>query len=251
MTRRLLLACLLIILTVPLQAQSPPPPAPSPLPASAAEESALTVHQQLTLAGVRLPLAVVLGAALALRPRKRGLPARSLAVIETQIILAAVGALIMLIVGASLARAFGIVGVASLIRYRSKIDDPKDAVVMLSALAVGLGSGVGLYVLAAISTAFLVALLWIIEAFEPSTMEHFELTVTAKGKAEALGPRVERILRRYRLPFESRALSADEVSYHVEMPLETPTDPITHSIVGLEPAVDIGVVWAEKKAKTK
>ena len=38
---------------------------------------------------------------------------------------------VMLIVGASLARAFGIVGVASLIRYRAKIDDPKDAVVML------------------------------------------------------------------------------------------------------------------------
>jgi hypothetical protein len=37
----------------------------------------------------------------------------------------------MLVVGASLARAFGIVGAANLIRYRSKIDDPKDAVVML------------------------------------------------------------------------------------------------------------------------
>ena len=54
----------------------------------------------------------------------------------------------MLVVGASLARAFGIVGAANLIRYRSKIDDPKDAVVMLCALAVGLASGVGLYALA-------------------------------------------------------------------------------------------------------
>lgn len=32
----------------------------------------------------------------------------------------------MLVVGTSLARAFGIVGAAGLVRYRSKIDDPKE-----------------------------------------------------------------------------------------------------------------------------
>ena len=47
-----------------------------------------------------------------------GTPPRSAPVIQTQIILAIVGAVVMLIVGSSLARAFGIVGVASLIRYR-------------------------------------------------------------------------------------------------------------------------------------
>ena len=70
--------------------------------------------------------------------------------IETQIVLAIVGALIMLVVGASLARAFGIAGAANLIRYRAKIEDPKDAVVMLSALSVGLASGVGLFGIAAV-----------------------------------------------------------------------------------------------------
>ena len=96
-----------------------------------------------------------LGTALALRPRRRGTPARQPAVVQTQIVLAIVGALIMLVVGASLARAFGIVGAANLIRYRSKIDDPKDAVVMLCALSVGLAAGVGLYGLALFGTLFL------------------------------------------------------------------------------------------------
>ena len=98
--------------------------------------------------GVRLPLAALLGTVLALRPRRGGTPERQPAVVQTQIILAVVGSLIMLVVGASLARAFGIVGAANLIRYRSKIDDPKDAVVMLCALSVGLAAGVGLYGLA-------------------------------------------------------------------------------------------------------
>ena len=64
----------------------------------------------------------------------------------------------MLIVGQSLARAFGIVGVASLVRYRAKVDDPKDAGVMLANLGIGLASGVGLYLIAAFATVFLLGL---------------------------------------------------------------------------------------------
>ena len=90
-----------------------------------------------------LPLAALLGAALAFRPRRRGTPPRTPAVIQTQVILALMGALVMIVVGASMARAFGIVGAASLIRYRSKISDPKDAGVMLMTLGVGLAAGVG------------------------------------------------------------------------------------------------------------
>ena len=88
----------------------------------------------------RLPLATALGAALALRPRRRGTPKRSSQVVQTQIILAIIGALVMIVVGTSLARAFGVVGAAGLVRYRAKIDDPKDAGVMLTTLAVGLGA---------------------------------------------------------------------------------------------------------------
>ena len=193
----------------------------------------------------------MLGAALALRPRRRGTPVRTPAVVETQIVLAGVGALIMLIVGASLARAFGIVGAANLIRYRSKVDDPKDAVVMLGALAVGLASGVGLYLLAVVSTAFLVGLLWTIESFEPRVFKHFDLKIAAKGQAEALGPKVEQVLRRNRLRFEVRALSGDELTYDVQVPLDKPTDQISHEIVSLTPKSEIAVEWDEKKPKVK
>src|SRR5262245_14209843 len=124
----------------------------------------------------RLPWAAVLGAVLALRPRRAGSPPRDAAVIETQIVLAIVGALIMLVVGASLARAFGIAGAANLIRYRAKIEDPKDAVVMLAALSVGLASGVGLFGIATAATGFLVLTLWIIEGFE-NRVRTFLLTV--------------------------------------------------------------------------
>ena len=100
----------------------------------------------IQVALIRLPLAAALGAALALRPRRRGTPPRTPAVLQTQIILSIVGAVVMLVVGTNLARAFGVVGAAGLVRYRAKVEDPKDAGVMLSTLAVGLASGVGQYV---------------------------------------------------------------------------------------------------------
>jgi uncharacterized membrane protein YhiD involved in acid resistance len=229
-------------------AQSPFP-IPSTLPNDS--DGKLTFIQEVRRSLVRLPLAAGLGALLALRPRRRGTPPRTVAVVQTQIVLAGVGAVIMLIVGTSLARAFGIVGAANLIRYRSKIDDPKDAVVMLCALAVGLASGVGLYLIASISTAFLLALLWVIESFEPRALKVFDLTVTAENEAEGLRPRVEQVLQRFRLPFDGRALTNNELSYEVQMPFDASTDPVSHGIVALSPKIDVGVVWTEKKAKGK
>ena len=129
---------------------------------------------------VALPLATILGAAAGARPKRRGTPKRSSQVVQTQIILAIIGALVMIVVGTSLARAFGVVGAAGLVRYRAKIDDPKDAGVMLTTLAVGLGCGIGLYGLALFATVFLMAVLWVIESFEPSARKQFILEIKAK-----------------------------------------------------------------------
>ena len=209
------------------------------------------LRKELLGALVRLPVAAILGTALALRPRRRGTPPRQPAVVQTQIVLAVVGALIMLVVGASLARAFGIVGAANLIRYRSKIDDPKDAGVMLCALAVGLAAGVGLYGLATFGTLFLVAALWVIESFEPRTRE-WELSVQLGDKTSELRPRVEAVLRRFKANFELRGQSEDEVSYVVTAPLELHTDRVSNALTSLVATGKGAVEWKERpKIKAK
>jgi hypothetical protein len=199
---------------------------------------------------VRLPLAAALGTALALRPKLKGTPPRMPAVVQTQIILAIVGAIIMLVVGASLARAFGIVGVASLIRYRSKIDDPKDAVVMLSALAVGLASGVGSHALAVFSTAFLILMLGIIESFEKGEKK-FELTIRAGSQTDELRPKIETILSRFELPYELRASADEELCYELIVPFDVERDRVTNAILRLDPKGHAAVDWSEKKNKAK
>jgi hypothetical protein len=197
---------------------------------------------------IALPLAAGLGAALAFRPRRSGTPARSAPVIQTQIVLAIVGAVVMLIVGSSLARAFGIVGVASLIRYRAKIADPKDAVVMLATLTVGLCAGVELYGLALFSTLFILAILWVVESLEPEQRKTFDLKVVAPDPA-ALRPEVEAVLRRSNIRFELRSAGAKDLVYEAELPLSVRTDRIANAILQLQKGNETEVSWEEKKKK--
>lgn len=202
-------------------------------------------RDQLLAALVRLPLAGALGAILALRPRRRGTPDREPAVVQTQIVLAIVAALIMLVIGASLARAFGIVGAANLIRYRSKIDDPKDAVVMLCTLAVGLAAGVGLYALAVAGTVFIAVCLLVIEGFETPT-RIFELTVKLGEQTQELRPRIEEILRTHKTRFELRTAAGDAVSYMVTTLRSIRTDRVSKALMELAPDGHGSVEWHEK-----
>jgi hypothetical protein len=197
---------------------------------------------------IAVPLAAVLGAALAFRPVRRGTPPRDPAVIQTQIILAVVGSVIMLVVGASLARAFGILGAANLVRYRAKIDDPKDAAVMLVALAVGLATGVGVYGIAVGATAFILPLLWGLESFEPDPKKRFALKITGK-EIGAHRPEVERVLRDLGVAFESRALGQEELGYNVELPIRRRTDRVANALLamGKEKELEMTVEWETPK----
>ncbi len=184
----------------------------------------LEAHAEMILrALLSLPLATAMGALLAFRPRRRGTPQRSTPVIQTQIILAVVGAVVMLIVGASLARAFGIVGAANLIRYRAKVDDPKDAVVMLVTLTLGLACGVELYGLAAFAAMFILGVLWVVESIEPERTKVFELKVTT-GDPATIRSDVEAILRRSHIKYELRTAGAKDLVYETELPFNTRTD---------------------------
>jgi hypothetical protein len=211
--------------------------------------SQATQLEELRHASMRLPLAAGLASILALRPRRRGTPQRQPAVIQTQIILAVVGAVVMLVVGASLARAFGIVGAAGLVRYRAKIADPKDAGVMLSTLAIGLASGVGVWLLASFATCFILAVLWIVESFEPKALEHFQLKVKAKNPPE-VKPHLEHLLARYHIDFELRTASQEEICYEVRVPIDRKTDRLSNAILALDPNNATAVEWEEKKVKS-
>jgi uncharacterized membrane protein YhiD involved in acid resistance len=246
---RVTMLLLALCVSVPVHGAAQPPDLT--ISDQGARAQRVGVMDEIRHALIRLPLAAVLGTALAIRPKRRGTPPRQPAVIQTQIILAIVGSVVMLVVGTNLARAFGVVGAAGLVRYRAKVEDPKDAGVMLSTLAVGLASGVGQYVMAVFSALFILVALWAIESFEPEGKKVFTLTIKMGSDTDARRKEFNALLRKHQVDFELQSSADEEVCYEVHVPLEVQRDRITTEILKLDPQGHAAVEWAEKKSKTK
>lgn len=61
-------------------------------------------------------------------------------------------AIVMMVIGSSLARAFALVGALSIIRFRTVVKDTKDTAFVFASLAVGMAAGTSNYFLAATAT---------------------------------------------------------------------------------------------------
>jgi uncharacterized membrane protein YhiD involved in acid resistance len=136
-------------------------------PGAAASGSASEFEKLLGLAGQILPasptnlgeivfrliLAAVLGGAIAFRGSRRR---HEYVIVHSNIIVAFTGAMMMIIVGSDIARAFGLVGASSIIRFRTPVNDPRALSGLFVAMAAGIAVGVGLYELAIAATLLLV-----------------------------------------------------------------------------------------------
>ena len=197
-----------------------------------------------------LTIAALLGAALGLvRPVRRGIVPRSAHVVQAQILLAVVGAIIVVVVAESLARAFAVVGAAGLIRYRTRIEDPKDASVMLVALTVGLAAGTGLFLFATVGTIFVIAVLWLLESLEPAAHTRFDLRIHSK-QALMIQPEVEAALDQKGVTFELRGSADNELEYEVTVPYHAQIRKLTRAIRELGAAHQASVEWEIKKFET-
>lgn len=75
--------------------------------------------------------------------------------VRSMIFMSMITAVVMLAIGNNLARAFGLVGAMSIIRFRTAVKDPQDIVFIFFALATGLAAGVGMHMVAIVGTVFI------------------------------------------------------------------------------------------------
>ena len=205
---------------------------------------------------LRLLLASLLGAALALRPRKRILALkRNPYVSQTQILLAIVAAALMIIVGDNAARAFGIFAAVSLVRFRTNIRDPKEITVLLISLALGLASGVGRWDLALILAVFSLIVLWLLEWREPQLIfRSMEVKVTTHNVV-ATQQALRSIFKQHGFDTELRTLDRDvseespgELVFAVDISPLVSTDELSEEILRLDGTNVEGIVWDQKKS---
>jgi hypothetical protein len=116
---------------------------------------------------IRLVIAAALGASVAYRWWRRLMPnalppSRESA--QAQTLIAVAGALMVAVIGDSMARAFGLVGLGAFIRFRSGIKDPRDAAVMFVMIGIGMACGLGVVPIAVVATVFVSAVLLVFDA---------------------------------------------------------------------------------------
>ena len=204
---------------------------------------------------IRLALAALLAAMLAFRPRRVTMHSkRNPYVAQTQILLAVTASALMMIVGDSTARAFGIFGAASLVRFRTNIKDPKEICVLLISLAIGLSTGVGRVELGVILSFFVLLLLWGLEYREAEQVSRaLELTV----KTRNIGTTQDALLalfRKYEFDAELRMIDRPDekdtmgaVVYYMSVNPSASLDRLSQEILAADPKNVDSVEWDQQK----
>jgi uncharacterized membrane protein YhiD involved in acid resistance len=204
---------------------------------------------------VRLALAALLSAMLAFRPRRLSRSVkRNPFVAQTQILLAVVASALMMIVGDSTARAFGIFATVSLVRFRTNIKDPKEITVLLLALAIGLATGVGRWELGLILTLFVLVLLWGLEYREQEQVTRaMELTVKTRNVGTTQDALLQ-IFRRYNFSAEMRTIDRPDgddetgcIVYYVDISQRASTDHLSEQLLAADPKNIDSVEWDQQK----
>ena len=74
--------------------------------------------------------------------------------VNSLIALSLITSIVIMVIGNNLARAFGLVGAMSIIRFRTAVKEPLDIIFIFFSLAIGMATGVGLFSVAITSTIF-------------------------------------------------------------------------------------------------
>ena len=207
---------------------------------------------------LRFALAAFLAAVLAFRPRRGVRPSRrNPYVAQTQILMAVVAGGMMMVVGDSAARAFGIFAAASLVRFRTNIRDPKETTVLLVCLGVGLAAGVGRWDMAVILTLFVLLALTVLESVEQyQVFRSMEMTVETRD-VDKTDQMLKRLFARHGFDYELRELNrqdADEpmgkIVYLVNLDPIISTSRLSEEILSSDPDNVDSVEWDQKESKT-
>jgi uncharacterized membrane protein YhiD involved in acid resistance len=204
---------------------------------------------------LKLTLAALLAGMLAFRPRRSAVAhRRNPFVAQTQILLAVVASALMMIVGDSAARAFGIFAAVSLVRFRTNIRDPKEITVLLVSLALGLATGVGRWDLAITLGLFVLLLLWVLEYRErEQVFRAMELTVKTR-KVNATHEALRIIFNQHNFNTEIRTLDHEDdddplgcIVYAVDVSPLVSTNQLSEEILASDRQNIDAIEWNQRK----
>ena len=147
----------------------------------------------------------------------------------TMTVLPTIVAIIILLIGSNIARAFSLAGAFSIIRFRSAPGDSKDISYVLFAMAAGLGCGVGAYGYAALFTVCLCALMFILKAVKfgsnKESMKTLKVTIPENLTYEEA---FDEIFRKFNVAYELKKVRTTELGSLYEVVYSVKLEPDTN-----------------------
>lgn len=144
--------------------------------------------------------------------------------VHTLVLMSMVVAVIMLIIGSNIARAFTLVGALSIIRFRNAVKDTRDVGFIFFAMAVGMACGTRFYLVGVVSTLVVSGLVWAMVRFnffaQETVRQLLKVRVPADmGYAALLAPIFDQYVRSYDLvAMETvQAGTLTELVYSIEL----------------------------------
>lgn len=142
---------------------------------------------------------------------------------QAQVLLCVAGALMMLIIGSSIARAFGIAGAASIIRFRTPVEDARDITVLFILMGLGMAAGLGGFAVAGLGTIFLCAMFPLLNVFASARPRQMVVDIEAKGR-EIPFDHIQKVFAVNRVAFEPREVSQGDEATARYLTTLSPTD---------------------------
>jgi anti-anti-sigma factor len=173
---------------------------------------------------------------------------RGRAMEQAQTLLCVSGAMMMIIIGNSLARAFGIAGAASIIRFRTPVDDPKDVTILFLLMGLGMSAGLGAFAVAGLGTAFLCLTLVGLDLMVKQQTRLMSVEIVASGRTFP-SQRVEEVFARNQVVFEPREIAQSDdvtVKYHAWLDQRVSLDDLSAQLMRDADGVT-AVAWEHPK----
>jgi uncharacterized membrane protein YhiD involved in acid resistance len=144
--------------------------------------------------------------------------------LNSLILLVMITAIVIMVIGNNLARAFGLVGAMSIIRFRTAVKETMDIIFIFLSLAIGMAAGVGLHSVAIGGTIFIGVILLILTKTKiiTSSKEEFLLQFYYMGNNDSNPPymdSIKKFCKSYKLINIKALGNGDgiELSYYVRI----------------------------------
>ena len=153
---------------------------------------------------------------------------------QAQVLLCVSGALMMIIIGDNLARAFGIAGAAGIIRFRTPVEDPKDVTILFLLMGLGMACGMGALAVAGLGTMFLCAALLVLDLTTSNKPRMMHVEITASGRQFPIA-HVLSVFAHHGIHCEPREVSQGSetvISYSAALPPGAAIEEVSAGLVG-------------------